>query len=117
MTKLPPMLCKPHCVPECPQCKKGKTMADGEVTGDVRKLRQMLADCEQYLKEGETPAQRIERERRDTEAVLNLLIREKRKTERMRETLQQIAQHFSSEWPERCQSSVLAARAVLNEYA
>ena len=36
----------------------------------------MLADCEQYLKDGETPAQRIERERRDTEAVLNLLIRE-----------------------------------------
>ena len=41
------------------------------------KLRQMLADCEQYLKDGETPAQRIERERRDTEAVLNLLIRER----------------------------------------
>ncbi len=117
MGRLPPMLCKPHRVPECPQCKKGKTMADGEVAGDVRQLRQMLANCEQYLKEGETPAQRIERERRDTETVLNLLIREKRKTQRMRETLQQIAQHFSSEWPERCQSSVLAARAVLNEYA
>jgi hypothetical protein len=60
---------------------------------------------------------RARAERCDTEAVLNLLIREKRKTERMRETLQQIAQHFSTEWPERCQSSVLAARAVLNEYA
>jgi len=59
-------------------------MADGSVTGDVRELRQMLADCEQYLKDGETPAQRIERERRDTEAVLNLLIREKRKNERLR---------------------------------
>jgi len=58
-------------------------MADGEVNGDVRELRQMLADCEQYLKEDETPAQRIERERRDTEAVLNLLIREKRKTEEL----------------------------------
>lgn len=66
-------------------------MADGEVTGDVRELRQMLADCERYLKEGETPAQRIERERRDTEAVLNLLIREKHKTERMIEALRQIA--------------------------
>jgi len=59
-------------------------MADGEVNGDVRELRQMLADCEQYLKEDETPAQRIERERRDTEAVLTLLIREKRKTEELR---------------------------------
>lgn len=113
MGRLPPMLCKPHRVPECPQCKKGTTMADGQVFGDVRELRQMLADCEKYLKEGETPAQRIERERRDTEAVLNLLIREKRKTERMREALQQIAQHFSSEWPERCQTNVLAARVAL----
>jgi len=88
-------------------------MADGSVTGDVRELRQMLADCEQYLKDGETPAQRIERERRDTEAVLNLLIREKRKNERMREALQHIAQHFSSEWPERCQTNVLTARNAL----
>ena len=54
-----------------------------------------------------------ERERRDTEAVLNLLIREKRKTERMREALQHIAQHFSSEWPERCQTNVLTARNAL----
>ena len=81
MTRVPMMLCKPHRVPECPQCKKGTTMADGEVIGDVRELRQMLADCEQYLKDGETPAQRIERERRDTEAVLTLLLREKQKTE------------------------------------
>ena len=27
MTRVPPMLCKPHRVPECPQCKKGTTMA------------------------------------------------------------------------------------------
>lgn len=85
--RVPPMLCKPHRVPECPQCKKGNAMADGEATGDVRELRQMLADCDQYLKEGETPAQRIERERRDTEAVLNLLIREKQRTEAMREVM------------------------------
>jgi hypothetical protein len=57
--------------------------ADGEVHGDVRELRQMIEDCEPYLKDGETPAQRIVRERRDTEAVLNLLIREKRKTEQL----------------------------------
>lgn len=66
-------------------------MADEEVKGDVRNLRQMLAECEPYLKEGETPAQRIQRERRDTEAVLNLLIREKRKSERMVEALRLIA--------------------------
>ena len=66
------------------------TAADGEVKGDVREFRQMLADCAQYLKEGETPAQRIERERRDTEAVLNLLIREKQKTERMSAALRDL---------------------------
>lgn len=81
------MLCKPHRVPECPQCKNGTTMEDGEVKGGVRELHQMLADCEQYLKEGETPAQRIERERRDTEAVLNLLILEKQRTQSMREVM------------------------------
>lgn len=59
----------------------------GSVEGDVRALRQMVADCDVYLKEGETPAQRIERERRDTEAVLNLLIREKQRTEAMREVM------------------------------
>jgi len=90
MTRVPPMLCKPHRVPECPQCKKGTTMADGSVEGDVRDLRQMLADCAQYLKDGETPAQRIERERRDTESVLNLLIREKQKTERMSAALRDL---------------------------
>ena len=50
-------------------------------------MRKMLADCEQYLKDGETPAQRIERERRDTDAVLTLLIREKQKTEPLQKAL------------------------------
>ena len=35
---------------------------------------------------------------------------------RLRETLEFIAQHFSSDWPERCQSNVLSARHVLNEW-
>lgn len=36
--------------------------------------------CEPWLKEHETPAERIERECRDTEALMNLLAREKEKT-------------------------------------
>ena len=32
---------------------------------------------------------------------------------RLRETLNFIAAHFSSDWPERCQSNVLAARHAL----
>jgi hypothetical protein len=35
--------------------------------------------------------------------------------ERLRETLNFIATHFSSDWPERCQSNVLAARHALTE--
>jgi hypothetical protein len=82
----------PYCRPAAPQVtgeraasedETKQATADGEVHGDVRELRQMIEDCEPYLKDGETPAQRIERERRDTEAVLNLLIREKRKTEQL----------------------------------
>ena len=34
---------------------------------------------------------------------------------RLRETLNFIATHFSSDWPERCQSHVLAARHALTE--
>lgn len=78
----------PHRLSAAPAAPADETtMADGEVKGDAREVRQMLVDCEHYLKEGETPAQRIERERRDTEAVLNLLIREKQKTERMADLL------------------------------
>lgn len=47
----------------------------------------LVAECAPYLKEGETPAQRIERERRDTEAVLTLLVREKKRAEAMEELL------------------------------
>lgn len=53
-------------------------------------MHDLLAACEPYLKDGETPAERIERERRDTTAALELLIREKRKTEVMLAALKRI---------------------------
>ena len=34
---------------------------------------------------------------------------------RLRETLNFIATHFASDWPERCQSNVLAARLALTQ--
>lgn len=34
---------------------------------------------------------------------------------RLRETLNLIAEHFSSDWPERCKSNVLAARRALTD--
>lgn len=51
------------------------------------KTPKWLADCKHYLKDGETPVQCIERERRDTDAVLTLLLREKGKTAAMEELL------------------------------
>lgn len=46
-------------------------------------LRMILDGLAQHLKEDETPAQRIERERSDTGAVLSLLAKEKIKSERL----------------------------------
>jgi len=41
---------------------------------------------------------------------------QQKELERLRETLNFVAGHFSSDWPERCQCNVLAARFVLNEW-
>ena len=46
-------------------------------------LRMILDGLAQYLKEDETPAQRIERERKDTGVALKLLAKEKFKSERL----------------------------------
>ena len=52
---------------------------------EIERLRELVDACAIYLKEDETPAQRIERERVDTDAVLKLLLKEKREVERLRE--------------------------------
>ena len=49
-----------------------------EVRCDMRKL---ITACEPYLKDGETPAECIQRNRDDTGAVMKLLEKEKRKYE------------------------------------
>jgi len=40
-----------------------------------------LDDCQQYLKEGETPAECIERNRTDVDSALSLLVKEKQRVE------------------------------------
>jgi len=57
---------------------------------DTADLRMVLDGLGEYLKEDETPAQRIERERMDTGAVLKLLAREKHKTERLQDMLKRM---------------------------
>jgi len=44
---------------------------------ELRRLHALVSACEPFLKEDETPAQRIERERRDTEAMCRLYARER----------------------------------------
>ena len=53
-------------------------------------LRMILDGLAPYLKEDETPAQRIERERKDTDMVMRLLANEKRKTERLEDMLKRM---------------------------
>ena len=57
---------------------------------ELRRQDELLAACEPYLKDGETPAERIRRERRDTDAVLTLLAREKLKSEAMLAALKRV---------------------------
>lgn len=49
-----------------------------EVRCDMRKL---ITDCQPYLKEGETPAECIQRNRNDTGGILKLLAKEKKRAE------------------------------------
>lgn len=48
---------------------------------ELRRLHAQIAACEPYLKEGETPAERIERDHKDSLALMTLLAREKTKNE------------------------------------
>jgi predicted RNase H-like nuclease (RuvC/YqgF family) len=58
---------------------------------EIERLRGLVEECAVFLKEDETPAQRIARERADTDAVLKLLLNEKRRTERLRGLLRPFA--------------------------
>lgn len=67
--------------PECSSLRCPRATFLSEV---IRSKDALLAPCAPYLKEGETPAQRIERELHDTDAVLRLLVREKLRHEALR---------------------------------
>ena len=48
---------------------------------ELAALRALLEACAPYLKEGETPAERIERERKDLTATVGMLAAERRRSE------------------------------------
>jgi chromosome segregation ATPase len=54
---------------------------------EIERLRGLVEECAVFLKEDETPAQRIARERADTEAVLKLLLKEKRRTQKLQDKI------------------------------
>lgn len=56
----------------------------------IDELVAMEAAFAPYLKDGETPIERLERERRDNDALLTLLAKEKARAEAAEATVQQL---------------------------
>ena len=50
-----------------------------------------MDECAPFLKDGETPVERIRRERKDTSALLNILQDEREKVERLQRMLKEAA--------------------------
>jgi hypothetical protein len=63
---------------------------------ELRRLHALVAACEPYLKDGETPAERIERERGDTEAVCRLYAKEREKNVELLEALKDMVSRYGT---------------------
>lgn len=61
-----------------------------DAAAELRRLHGLIDECAIYLKEGETPAQRIARDHGDSIALMTLLAREKRKSETLLEALKRV---------------------------
>jgi hypothetical protein len=71
-----------------PLIRKGlDNLTCAAAAAELRRLHDLVDACEPYLKEGETPAERIERERGDTEAVCRLYAKEREKNVELLEAL------------------------------
>lgn len=75
--------------------------------------RAVIEPCAVYLKEGETPAQRIERDHRDSLALMRLLAQEKHKSEALLEVLQRIVQWDESGCYFQTEDTISQARAAI----
>jgi hypothetical protein len=91
----------------------GECVTDyGDATEGVLRFAELVADaereaCSPYLKDGETPAERIERDHRDTLALMTLLAQEKTKNEALNaqrnELLEALKQMLASTAPRQWQ--------------
>jgi hypothetical protein len=94
-----------------------------DAAAELRRLHDLVAACEPYLKEGETPAERIERERGDTEAVCRLYAKEREKNVELLEAAKQVIAWYEAEDDhskadfyqrlEMCRTSEAALRAAI----
>ncbi len=64
-----------------------RTATAVDAAAELLRLHALVSACEPYLKEDETPAERIERERRDTEAVCRLYAKERERNVELLEAL------------------------------
>ena len=61
---------------------------DGPEAADrIERLERALGDCSDYLKPGETPAERMARDQKDVLALMRLLQREKERVETLKAAL------------------------------
>jgi len=83
---------------------------------ELRRLHALVSACEPFLKEDETPAQRIERERRDTEAMCRLYARERALNAELLEALQSlIDMDVAYKRGPKVEDAVEAARAAISK--
>jgi len=84
-----------------------------EKSDEVHRLHALIAACEPYLKEDETPAERIERECRDTEAVCRLYAKEREKNAELLEALENLVNRCNSDFVYAADETVIAAEAAI----
>jgi hypothetical protein len=96
------------------ECGTGYPLEDDAIkaAAELRRLHALVAACEPFLKEGETPAERIERERGNTHAITSLYAKERKKNEELLEALKEMLADWEED-PAYGYDSAYKARAVI----
>lgn len=87
------MTTQPEALRLADAMESGNYPDDYAVAAELRRLHAEIADCNPYLKEGETPSERIQRDHRDSIALMTLLAREKTKNEALLAALKTVEWH------------------------
>jgi len=82
--------------------------------------RALVAECEKYLKPGETPRQRMDRDFKEMQSIIRLWARDKADRDRLREALRELVSYAASVWVDEAtaiqeeRDAMHAARAALS---